>query len=243
MQMARLPPKIEVVSSNRRGDNDAIASTECHTLRIAYDFFNVELFDGSLPQVLVTLQRPGNSRGYFAPDRFSSRIEEIRTHELALNPDGFIDRINEQILSTLVHEQCHVWQQVHGKPSRRTYHIKEWAAKMKAAGLQPRSTGMVGGKETGQLMTRRSFCRSLQKSGRDRFQLNWQSTPIRYDNRKNPSKPSKMKSVCPRCEFIGRPKPIESSDEGFACKKCYRATGTLVVLKTVHSEDAETVAT
>ena len=36
----------------------------------AYDFFNRELFAGSLPQVLVTLQRHANTRGYFAPFRF-----------------------------------------------------------------------------------------------------------------------------------------------------------------------------
>ena len=46
----------------------------------------------------------------------------------------------------------HVWQHAFGKPSARGYHNKEWAAKMKAIGLQPSSTGMVGGKETGQRM-------------------------------------------------------------------------------------------
>jgi hypothetical protein len=40
----------------------------------AYDFFNRELFAGSLPQVLVTLQRHANTRGYFSPERFNGRI-------------------------------------------------------------------------------------------------------------------------------------------------------------------------
>ena len=51
-----------------------------------------------------------------------------------------------------MHEMVHVWQHAHGKPGARGYHNKEWAAKMKAIGLQPSSTGMVGGKETGQRM-------------------------------------------------------------------------------------------
>ena len=35
----------------------------------------------------------------------------------------------------------HVWQHQHGKPSSRGYHNREWAAKMKAIGLQPSNTG------------------------------------------------------------------------------------------------------
>jgi hypothetical protein len=43
----------------------------------AYDFFNRELFAGSLPQVLVTLQRHANTRGYFSPDRFNQNRHPI----------------------------------------------------------------------------------------------------------------------------------------------------------------------
>ena len=42
----------------------------------AYDFFNRELFAGSLPQVLVTLQRHANTTGYFSPERFKGRIDK-----------------------------------------------------------------------------------------------------------------------------------------------------------------------
>src|SRR4029453_5096443 len=81
----------------------------------AYDFFNRELFGGSLPQVLVTLQRHAKTRGYFSPQRFNGRIHKAAVHELALNPDGFAGRTDEMILSTLAHEMAHVWQQTHGK--------------------------------------------------------------------------------------------------------------------------------
>src|SRR5713101_1654644 len=66
----------------------------------AYDFFNKELFNSSLPQVLVTLQRHANTRGYFSPERFRGRVEENAVHELALNPDTFPERTDEMILST-----------------------------------------------------------------------------------------------------------------------------------------------
>jgi len=132
---------------------DVITLTEYQGFQHAYDFFNRELFDGSLPQVLVTLQRHANTRGYFFPERFHGRIDQSAVHELALNPDSFTGRTDEMIFSTLVHEMCHVWQQTHGKPPRRSYHDRQWAAKMGEIGLQPSSTGEEGGKETGQSMS------------------------------------------------------------------------------------------
>jgi hypothetical protein len=119
----------------------------------AYDFFNRELFGGSLPQVLVTLQRHANTRGYFSPERFKGRVEKAAVHELALNPDTFTGRSDELILSTLTHEMCHVWQETYGEPSRRGYHNRQWASKMREVGLQPTSTGEPGGMETGQAVT------------------------------------------------------------------------------------------
>jgi hypothetical protein len=41
-------------------------------------------------------------------------VEKITAHELALNPDVFTGRSDELILSTLVHEMVHVWQETHG---------------------------------------------------------------------------------------------------------------------------------
>jgi hypothetical protein len=81
------------------------------------------------------------------------RIEDTAVHELALNPDAFTGRSDEEILSTLAHEMAHVWQQTHGKPKSNRYHERQWAAKMKEIGLQPTDTGEPGGKETGQSVT------------------------------------------------------------------------------------------
>jgi hypothetical protein len=128
----------------------AITPVEYSGLQSAYDHFNKELFGGSLPDVFIAYQRKGKMRGHFAPNRYSGRVDELDRHELALNPDTFIGRTDAQIVSTLVHEQAHVWQKTFGTYPNRGYHNKEWAAKMKENGLQPSSTGDVGGKETGQ---------------------------------------------------------------------------------------------
>ena len=48
-------------------NTDVITLTEYQGFQDAYDFFNRELFGEILPQVLVTLQRHANTRGYFSP--------------------------------------------------------------------------------------------------------------------------------------------------------------------------------
>jgi hypothetical protein len=168
----------------------------------AYDFFNRELFAGGLPQVLVTLQRHANSRGYFSPQRFKGRVEKASVHELALNPDTFTGRTDELILSTLVHEMCHVWQETYGAPSRRGYHNREWAQKMREVGLQPTTTGKEGGAETGQAVThfilpKGRYETAYAKLAATGLQLNWQSLPAMGQGRGKIS--SKTKFSCPKC--------------------------------------------
>ena len=119
----------------------------------AYAFFNTRLFDGSLPDCLITIQRKNKAYGYFAFERFGSADDQDITDEIALNPHHFKDRSAEEVLSTLVHEMVHLWQFHFGKPSRSGYHNKEWAAKMETVGLIPTDTGAEGGKKTGQNMS------------------------------------------------------------------------------------------
>jgi predicted SprT family Zn-dependent metalloprotease len=179
MALARKPKAITKVERTKQGA--AITLVEYGKFQEAFDFFNVELFGGRLPHVLVTLQRQANTRGYFGPDKFMARTEEATVSELAMNPDHFTGRTDEQILSTLVHEMTHVCQHAYGKPSRRGYHNKEWATMMKAVGLYPSSTEAVGGKETGQSMSHYiipggQFALTYAKLMATGFKLRWQSS-------------------------------------------------------------------
>jgi hypothetical protein len=63
----------------------AITPVEYGGLQAAYDHFNAALFDGGLPNVFITYQRRARSGGYFAPDRFSSRVNDRGNHEMALS--------------------------------------------------------------------------------------------------------------------------------------------------------------
>ena len=125
-----------------------------NALQDAYDHFNDHLFGGELPPCIITLQRKSKAYGYFSGSRFANRDNPNEIHdEIALNPQHFQTRTPTQILSTLAHEMAHLWQHHHGKPSRRAYHNKEWAAKMIAIGLIPSDTGAPGGKTTGQFVS------------------------------------------------------------------------------------------
>jgi hypothetical protein len=98
IQIQQREPPNETQRQSRSHHTSAIPG-----LQEAYDFFNAELFSGSLPHVLVTLQRHAKAQGYFSPDRFTARTEKAAAHELAMNPDSFTGRTDEEILSTLAH--------------------------------------------------------------------------------------------------------------------------------------------
>jgi predicted SprT family Zn-dependent metalloprotease len=201
-------------------DKEAITPAEYRAFQEAYDFFNAELFGGSLPHVLVTLQRHAKTRGYFSAERFRGRTGKSVAHELALNPDNFTGRTDEDILSTLAHEMAHVWQQTHGTPPRRSYHDRQWAAKMKEIGLQPTTTGAPGGKETGQSVTHYiiadgPYAKAYAKLKGRGLRLRWQSAPTGKEAKAK--KASKTKFTCPDCGQNAWAKP----DALLICGACY----------------------
>ena len=189
------------------------------TLEQAYEWFNSELFANALPSCLITLQRHARSRGYFANDRFRSRAGDETAHELALNPDEFEGRNDKEILSTLVHEMCHCWQQVCGAPSRSGYHNREWAAQMVEVGLMPSDTGTAGGKQTGQRITHYivpggRFDRAADALLQDGFELSWQS--FKLSTQKGKGKANKTKYTCPDCGLNAWAKP----EAHLVCGEC-----------------------
>ena len=198
-------------------------TTEYGNFQSAFDFFNEKLFSGSrLPNILITLTRHPKSKGYFSPNRFQKRNDgDVKTHELALNPDVFVGRSDEGILSTLAHEMVHLWQQSHGKPPRIGYHDRQWATKMESVGLIPTDTGNPGGKRTGQKVTHyiadggayQVAYLELQATG---FILQWQSPEETKQKGKPKKLSSKTKFTCPKCgdNMWGKP------DSAVVCVNC-----------------------
>jgi SprT-like family len=203
----------------RNNGQEAITRDEYSGFQDAFDFLNRELFGGELPQLLITLHRRANSKGYFSPDKFAGRLEDGKAHELALNPDIFEGRTDEEICSTLAHEMCHEWQQVFGNPSRGRYHNKEWANKMESVGLMPSHDGEPGGRKTGQSVTHYiilggPFQRAFQKLAATGFKLHWYS-PRRSKERTPRDKPP---FICPECGQKAWGKP----DLSLICGICQR---------------------
>jgi predicted SprT family Zn-dependent metalloprotease len=169
----------------------------------AFDFFNSELFGGHLPLCMITLNRKGRYGGYFSPERFGSRLADgERTDEIALNSDYFEGKDDKWILSVLVHEMAHLWQQHFGTSSRGGYHNKEWGAQMDRLGLIPSSTGEPGGKRTGQRVSHYiveggAFDKACDVLLTEGFHLGWQSRKV--ENNGGGKTKDKVKYTCPGC--------------------------------------------
>lgn len=168
-------------------------------LQTAYDYFNEKLFDAELPPCLITLQRKKGARGYHWSDAYQNVGDaDQQLDEIALNPACF-DRCDKDIISTLVHEMCHLWQHHYGEESRSGYHNKEWANKMIAIGLIPVSLDNPG-KMTGQKVTH-----TVDSDGRydqayndlkTKGIINWVSSNLPTKVAKNRDK---SVYVCPDC--------------------------------------------
>lgn len=153
----------------------------------AYNHFNAELFDGSLPPVLIVLQRQAKMMGYVSHKRWKSGAGAF-TDELAVNPEYFLGYPQIEILQTLCHEMTHLHIAKFGNPGRRGYHNKEWANKMISIGLMPSDTGKPGGKITGEAMgdyplAHGKFLLAATKLIKDGFALPWLDRlpkPLKY---------------------------------------------------------------
>ena len=238
-------------ASERDASSVGLTAAEYTTLQGAYDYFNVALFAASLPQVLITLQRHHRALGYFSARRFQRRGHvRQRVHEVALNPDGFTGHTDKAILSTLVHEMVHVWQQEHGHPGRGRYHNREWARKMCDIGLMPSTTGRPGGAVTGEsvshyVMEDGEFSAACSRF-LNRYRLVWESAELRAnetsgdesrdedesrtgDDSAGPSKittQTRTKFTCPNCGLNVWAKPDALVD----CHRCSIEAQELVVM-------------
>ena len=180
----------------------------------AYDFFNEKLFGGELPRCLITYQRKRSALGYFHGGHFRNDAGDAVADEIAMNPDWIPGRPLDEPLSTLVHEQCHLWQFHFSAYEKRRgvvrpYHDREWGAKMQAVGLIPSATGQPGGAKTGNRVSHyiaeggnfRRACAELLATG---FAISWQQRWAKAHPREGrrttrTRDPSKVKFTCPVC--------------------------------------------
>jgi predicted SprT family Zn-dependent metalloprotease len=196
-------------------------SAEYSNLERAFLWFNKHLFEGALPECVITFQRNSHAYGYYWHDKFEKRrntSERKRAPEIALNPDAFQSRKDRLVMSTLVHEMVHMWQCHFGKASQGPYHNKEWSEKMQEIGLMPSTTGHRGGAKTGVRMSHYilrngKFSRVWGELFRSGFRIRWQSIPKTPDSSRN-----KRKYSCPSCGI--NVWGAEGLDGSLACVGC-----------------------
>lgn len=118
----------------------------------AFKLMNGYFFKNSLNIPILSIVRKKGAKGYFRAESFLSKNDENILSEIALNPELFA-RDDKEILSTLLHEMCHLWQYQFGEPSGGNYHNKEFHKKMLECGLETYDT--LTNKEVGSHVTHR----------------------------------------------------------------------------------------
>lgn len=211
-----MPPPLPSEDYTEASLPDDPTSVAYGELQEAFGHFNDELFDGELPECLITLQRRRNTYGYFSASRFMEAAGIAQIDEIALNPQKWKYRTVEANLSTLAHEMVHLWQQHFGRPSRRGYHNREWAAKMLSIGLIPSHDGQPGGHQTGQRVSHYiapdgRFARACRLG----FDISFHDMS---DERPRSERQNKTKFTCPTCGANAWGKP----DLHIDCRDCQR---------------------
>lgn len=202
---------------------DKVTKIAYNNLQSAYDFFNEKLFSKQLPSCMIVLNRKARVNGHFVNKIWELENNEVAKDEISINPDQIPNRSLDEVLSTLVHEMCHLWQFNFGKPSRNGWHNKEWGAKMEEVGLIPSNTGEEGGKKTGQQMTHYiakngPFQYATSELKQKGFSLGVKPVSL-SDERKEAAKKkkaSKTKFSCPECGTNAWGKP----DLNIMCGDC-----------------------
>lgn len=132
----------------RTGPGGELAALHAELAR-AFDWWNAKHWRSKLPKVAINFHpQPanGNRLGHYAPGAWTIRVESFVSDdgsrsatrdgdEIVFYADLCLKRGMTQVLETLVHEMCHLWQQHHGKPGKRNFHNAQWHREAARVGL------------------------------------------------------------------------------------------------------------
>ncbi|WP_417729050.1 hypothetical protein [Roseovarius sp.] len=195
-------------------------------LQFVYDYFNPALFDGALPECMLSLQRRKHMLGSFGASVLAS-TDGKTAHQICVNPSYFETLGDLGICGTIVQAQCDLYRHDadtlnrRGSKGARGYHDKPWALQMLKVGLRPTDDGTWTGKMTGYGMTHLIIengpfdraARALLESG---FEFRWRDRRSLIDPTKLPDepddtgedpKPTRAKYSCPSCGLNAWAKP------------------------------------
>jgi len=114
-----------------------------------FDYFNQALFQGLLPDCMLSFsRRRSSSHTLYTSGQWQKDTGTV-TPEISLNVKQLHENEPKEVMAILVREMVHLWQEQYGKSSGKGYFNRQWADKMEGIGLIPTATGLPGGKRTG----------------------------------------------------------------------------------------------
>jgi hypothetical protein len=118
-------------------------------LHHAYQAINERFFSGALPGCEIRFSTRKGSEGHYRPGALPSGELCPALDQIAVGAH----LSSSKMIESLAHQTWHQYRQHSGQPPRRAYHDQVWAEKMVEIGLQPSSTGLPGGRMTGQTVS------------------------------------------------------------------------------------------
>ena len=179
----------------------------------------------ALPKIVMALNNRVSSCvvAFVQADALYDTQLKEKVQYLGINP-YYLDRPLPQVLATLCHELCHVYENAFIHIARNGYHDKHWAQLMKDCGLEPKylnesktavtHTIIEGGEfdrfvsdfiseNGGSYFTVCSYSKMLEVKTKDELGLTEHEGELRPDNADKAVKKynrNKVKYVCPSCD-------------------------------------------
>ena len=207
-------------------------STELYSkIQTVIDEIDGRFFSGTdrekIPQLVFAINNKCRTCvvAYVQPDALYDKKTDTKLQYMGINPD-YLDRSIGEILSTVCHELCHVYEHAYIHIPRGGYHDKQWAELMTSCGLEPKYLNSSKTAVTHTIIKDGGFDKFIaeftEKYGADYFNIVSYSTEVMKRTRKelgieddedddtpkpdNADKPikkynrNKIKYVCPECE-------------------------------------------
>lgn len=119
-------------------------STELYAkIQLVIDELDKRFFSGAkkekIPQLVFAINNKCRSCvvAYVQADALYDKKTDTKLQYMGINPD-YLDRSIGEIVSTVCHELCHVYEHAYIHIPRGGYHDKQWAELMRDCGLEPK---------------------------------------------------------------------------------------------------------
>ncbi|KZR92354.1 SprT-like family protein [Synechococcus sp. MIT S9509] len=207
------------------------ALEQARRLQRAADIFNRELFNSELPPTMLRLERQKTSRGFYSPDKFVDE-QGNKLDAITLNSTDASERPLIELLSTLVHEQCHQYIcRVVNKGAATGGHGPAWRQQMLLLGLPPIKVGATWRQATHSIDPDGAYANCFRANLTELERLPWKELS-RDATRGRARGLDKVRFQCPSCGS----KAWARAAAQLLCGTCSTTACLVVMLPEVRAE-------